>query len=578
MNRICHITEKMKDKRIFLVIFPMLNLLFMHYFFYFSDILEWTWTYSEIINLCGVVFDVSVLLIISQLIVGGRLKPALAITQIITMIWSFVNVMYGRFFFQYMSLSAIGEAHGLGDDLVINSVMSAFHWYDLFYLLSTICYIYIYRRTKPLILKKIQIIKLLVVPILSLLVTFMAYSAYHFVHPHYRNNWELYKFRAEEFLFDSVRGGTPNLAHFQTGCIRVALFEIYDMLHETTLTSEQRGQIEKYYGDHSMRITHHQRNHKIKNVIFILLESFLSDPIDLEVNGKEITPFLNSLKRDSNVYYNGNMISDIGCGESGDGQFIYMTGILPLKYKMTVGQVKDNMLPAMPKILKDKMGIRHTDIIFPTMPNLWQQADMNVAYGIDKAYSLTDIEGGISEETNDKDIFAYAAKTLNDSKDPFFSLILSVSTHSPYDRFVGEDLHISDVTISDEYKNYLNTCHYTDSQIRSYFDVLKSRGLYDSSLIVIASDHYAHLDMLNMIGRISNHTPLFIINGDICIEDAWKGEFHQLDTYTTIMDVLGIDQPWVGLGHTLIAPYENSVDATALNISEMIIEGDYFAE
>ena len=116
----------------------------------------------------------------------------------------------------------------------------------------------------------------------------MAYSAYHFVHPHYRNNWELYKFRAEEFLFDSVRGGTPNLAHFQTGCIRVALFEIYDMLHETTLTSEQRGQIEKYYGDHSMRITHHQRNHKIKNVIFILLESFLSDPIDLEVNGKEI--------------------------------------------------------------------------------------------------------------------------------------------------------------------------------------------------------------------------------------------------------------------------------------------------
>ena len=143
MNRICHITEKMKDKRIFLVIFPMLNLLFMHYFFYFSDILEWTWTYSEIINLCGVVFDVSVLLIISQLIVGGRLKPALAITQIITMIWSFVNVMYGRFFFQYMSLSAIGEAHGLGDDLVINSVMSAFHWYDLFYLLSTICYIYI---------------------------------------------------------------------------------------------------------------------------------------------------------------------------------------------------------------------------------------------------------------------------------------------------------------------------------------------------------------------------------------------------------------------------------------------------
>ena len=410
------------------------------------------------------------------------------------------------------------------------------------------------------------------------MISFMYYQLFVFVHPHYRNNWELYKFRAKEFLFDSVRGGTPNLAHFQTGCIRVALYEIYDMLHVTRLTAEQKNQIEDYYQDHSLRATHHQRNPNIKNVIFILLESFLSAPIDLKVDGKEITPFLNSLKRDSNVYYNGNMISDIGCGESGDGQFIYMTGILPLRYKMTVGQVKNNTLPAMPKILKEKLGIKHTEIIFPTMPNLWQQADMNVAYGIDHAYSLTDIVGYNSEEVDDKDIFAFAANNLNYSKVPFFSLILSVSTHSPYDRYVGEDLNVTDASLSNEYKNYLNTCHYTDCQIKKYFDELKSKGLYDSSLIVIASDHYAHLDMLNMVGQTSSHTPLFIINGDICFEDIWKGEFHQLDTYTTLMDVLAIDQPWVGLGHTLLTPYKSSVDATTLNISEMIIKGDFFNE
>ena len=113
----------------------------------------------------------------------------------------------------------------------------------------------------------------------------------------------------------------------------------------------------RYYSNHSKRSSNHQRNPNIKNVMFILLESFLSAPIDLEVDGKEITPFLNSLKRDSSVYYNGNMISDIGCGESGDGQFIYMTGLLPLKNKMTVGQVKDNTLPAFPIILKENLGI-----------------------------------------------------------------------------------------------------------------------------------------------------------------------------------------------------------------------------
>lgn len=561
-----------------LVLLIMLNLLFMHYYFYFNGYLEWVWMYTITINLCSVVFDISILIILLLLLFGGHLKTAFLFSYILTLIWSFVNVIYGRFFFQYMSWSAIGEAHGLGDNLVINSVMSAFHWYDMYYLMSVVCFAFFYRKTKSCRLNRYNWLQLISIPVLSLIMTFIIYSAYHFAHPHYRHNWDLYKFRTKEFLFDSVRGGTPNLAHFQTGCIRVAIFELYDMLHETTLSIEQRRQVEKYYKDHTMRITNHQRNPKIKNVIFILLESFLSAPIDLKVDGKEITPFLNSLKRDSNVYYNGNMISDIGCGESGDGQFIYMTGILPLKYKMTVGQVKDNRLPAMPIILKKKMGIKHTEIIFPTMPNLWQQADMNLVYGIDNAYSLTDIEGSNSEGTNDRNIFAYAAKSLDDSKVPFFSLILSLSTHSPYDKYMGENLNLIDNTLSDKYKNYLNTCHYTDNQIRQYFNELKLKGLFDSSLILIASDHYAHLDMLNMIGKVSNHTPLFIVNGDICKEKAWKGEFHQLDIYTTLLDVLAIDQIWVGLGHTLLAPYESSVDVTASNISEMIIEGDFFAE
>lgn len=577
MNRIFHITEKMKDKRIFLVFFPMLNLLFMHYFFYFSDILEWTWTYSEIINLCGVVFDVSVLLIISLLIVGGRLKPAFAITQIITLIWSFVNVMYGRFFFQYMSLSAIGEAHGLGDDLVINSVMSAFHWYDLFYLLSIICYIYIYRRTKPLILKKIQIIKLLVVPILSLFVTFMAYSAYHFVHPHYRNNWELYKFRAKEFLFDSVRGGTPNLAHFQTGCIRVAVYEIYDMLHVTKLTAEQRKQIENNYQDHSLRTTYHQRNPNIKNVIFILLESFLSAPIDMKVDGKEITPFLNLLKRDSSVYYNGKMISDIGCGESGDGQFIYMTGILPLRYKMTVGQVKNNVLPSLPKVLKQKRGIGKSIIISPTVPNLWQQAEMNSAYELTGAFWLEDIVGKRKSPIDDEMIFEFASNILEPTSEPFFSLVLSLSTHGPYNKFAGENYLGESSGMTQEYRNYLNSCHFLDKQLCAFFNVLQDNGLYDSSLIVIASDHYAHLDLLKMSGKITSHTPLFIIHGGISSNGVWKGEFHQLDVYTTLLDVLGIESEWKGLGHTLLSPaYKNSVDDSVYELSDLIIEGDYF--
>lgn len=573
-----HYLSNNRYKVLILLALPMLNLLFMHYFFYFNGVLEWTWAYSKVINLCGVTFDISVLFILSLLFLKGRFKPAIVITQVVTLLWSFVNVMYGKFFFQYMSLSAIGEAHGVGDGLVINSVISAFCWYDSFYLISAILFIVLYKKVGAHRINNRKIMQLLSLPVLSIILTFVAYSAYHFIHPHYRTNWELYKFRSKEFLFDSVRGGTPNLAHFQTGCIRVAIYELYDMFRVTELTVEQRKQIEDYYQDHSYRTTRHIRNPKIQNVIFILLESFLSAPIDLKVDGKEITPFLNSLKKDSNVYYNGNMISDIGCGESGDGQFIYMTGLLPLNYKMTVGQVKKNVLPSLPKVLKEKTGIKNTEISFPTMPNLWQQADMNIAYGIDNAYSLTDIVGYNKKNTDDKEIFDFAANTINVSKEPFFSLILSVSTHSPYDKYVGEDLGLTDNSYSSEYINYLCTCNYLDHQLQQYFLALKSKGVYDNTLIVIASDHNAHLDMLKMDGKISNHCPLFIVNGDIHHDDSWHGVFHQVDVYTTLLDVLAINQPWLGLGHSLLNPsFNNSVDNNAKCISELIIEGDYFA-
>ena len=51
----------------------------------------------------------------------------------------------------------------------------------------------------------------------------------------------------------------------------------------------------------------------------------------------------------------------------------------------------------------------------------------------------------------------------------------------------------------------------------------------------------------------------------------------QLDVFTTILDVLNINSKWRGLGHTILSPkYHNSVSDQVYQLSEMIIEGDYF--
>ena len=110
-----------------------------------------------------------------------------------------------------------------------------------------------------------------------------------------------------------------------------------------------------------------------------------------------------------------------------------------------------------------------------------------------------------------------------------------------------------------------------------FIGMIKKKDLYNHSLIVIAADHNAHLGLLNMENNISEHIPLFIINGNIDKNSAWGGEMRQLDVYTTILDILNIKSNWRGLGHTILSPnYHNSVNDQVYQLSEMIIEGDYF--
>ena len=129
----------------------------------------------------------------------------------------------------------------------------------------------------------------------------------------------------------------------------------------------------------------------------------------------------------------------------------------------------------------------------------------------------------------------------------------------------------------ESYRNYLIACHQVDRLLDRYFSHLKQIGMLDNSLIVIVSDHHAHMDALGMGEKITNELPLYIVNGNIDTDIAWKGQCNQLDVFTTILDVLNIDSEWKGLGHTLLSPeYENSVTPRIWDVSECIIEGDFF--
>ena len=150
--------------------------------------------------------------------------------------------------------------------------------------------------------------------------------------------------------------------------------------------------------------------------------------------------------------------------------------------------------------------------------------------------------------------------------------------HQPYVNEIDSTFDVYEEGYSASLNHYLNACHFTDRQLRKYFDSLKKLGLYTNSLIVIASDHHVGSGAIELPNSISNRRlPLFIINGGDDLKNAWTGECNQLDVYTTIMDLLNIRSTWLGLGHSLLSSgYNSSLTEKKWNISEWIIKSGYF--
>lgn len=560
----------------------VLNLLFMHAFFRYEGYLEiLPYVFSAPVNFFLTVFDVSLVLLLFLALSWGRLKLSLSVSFFVTLIWSFVNVFYGGFFFQYLPLSAIAEAGSLTDGLVIDSMLSGFRWLHCFYLISLLAFLVVLKRAPSVRLSLKMWLAAFSVPVVCLFMVFIIYTARHFAHPMMRHNMELYKNTLREAFVepDESKNSFPNRTRYHAGVVRILCSEFMDMFVERQLSQHEKEVIASVCSDKSGKCSGHKANKELKNVVFIVIESFLSAPSDLVIDGKEITPFLNSLKKDSAVYYNGHLSSNITIGESGDGQFIYMTGLLPLRHKPTVGEAKSKSLYALPKILKEHFGVKYAEIVLPTTTQMWQQEGMNAVYGIDRAYQNVDLVENRNQFLTDRQVFDLAMRTDKTSQQPFFSMVLTVDTHMPYREPVVQDFVLSDESYPETYRNYLIACHQVDRLIEAYFNDLKQKGIYDNSLIVILSDHHAHMYALEMGDKITQEIPLYIVNGDIDSSKAWKGKCNQLDVFTTILDVLGVDCEWKGLGRTLLTPdYINSVTPQKWDVSEWIIEGDYFGK
>lgn len=296
-----------------------------------------------------------------------------------------------------------------------------------------------------------------------------------------------------------------------------------------------------------------------RNVIFINAESIQGFVIGREVNGQEITPFLNKLVEDEDTYYFDNFFEQTGQGNTSDSEFLVENSLYPLSRGAVFFTHGGNTYHALPEILKEK-GYFST-VFHANNKSFWNRDGMYQSLKIDHFYDETAYEineaNSVGWGLKDKPFFEQSIKYLLGLEEPFYAKFITLTNHFPFE-LDEEDKSIEPYNSnSNTLNNYFPTVRYADEAMEEFFTLLKQSGIYDNSIIIIMGDHIGisanHNRAMSMyLGKEEitpydqvqlQKVPLFIH-----IPGHGKGEViskvaGQIDMKPTILSLLGIEHP-----------------------------------
>ena len=120
-------------------------------------------------------------------------------------------------------------------------------------------------------------------------------------------------------------------------------------------------------------------------------------------------------------------------------------------------------------------------------------------------------------------------------------------------------------------RDYLRCLRYADASIGRLVDGLRAQGLLDSTLLIIASDHH-----VNMYSGMKPARPIAFIAANSGHTEQIEDTVHQADVFPTVLDLLGVQATWRGVGHSMLGPQRGESDPRQATVSDSLLRSDYF--
>ncbi|HYF82164.1 MAG TPA: LTA synthase family protein [Clostridia bacterium] len=293
---------------------------------------------------------------------------------------------------------------------------------------------------------------------------------------------------------------------------------------------------------------------KDKNLIVIQVEALQEFVINRSISGQEITPNLNKLIKNS-LYFD-NYYTETAGGGTSDAELLSNASMFPAKEGSAYIRFSGNEYYSLAKRLKQE-GY-YASAMHAYKPGFWNRSVMYKTLGFDEFVNKNSLvqDEIVGMGLSDKSFFRQSLEQLEKYKEPYYSLLITLTSHYPFD---NDEKYYSKFDVG-EYKdtflgNYLESIHYADEALGEFIEGLEASGIMERSVLAIYGDHFAiPKDKKEYLGEFlglgvmddfnwvkQQKVPLIIhIPGN-----TYKGTKHiaggGVDFMPTILNVMGVD-------------------------------------
>ncbi|WP_391203152.1 LTA synthase family protein [Psychrobacillus sp. L4] len=499
---------------------------------------------------------------ISFLFRGKKKYTSLVIVYTLMSILLYANVVYYRFFSDFITLPTLFQTQNFGD--LGGSILTLLKPYDILFFVDV--FVMLYLRFSRKIQKETNRFgykKGIAIIVFALVVSLI--------------NLGLAEISRPQLL---TRGFDRNYIVKYLGMYNYSIYDSVETMKASSLRAladssditEVNNYIQSNYANPNAKYFGQAKG---MNVIYLHLESFQNFLINYKLNGEEVTPFLNSLTKDQNTMYFDNFFHQTGQGKTSDAEFMLENSIFGLPQGSAYITKAQNTYQAAPSILKD---YGYTSAVFHgNNGSFWNRNEIYKSFGFDHFYDASYYDTSSSKDMAeygllDKPFYEQSESLLSALLQPFYAKFITVGNHFPYN--MNQDLvtidkaQTGDASVDD----YFQTARYTDEAIEQVFNQLKELGLYDNTMIVLYGDHYGISDNHNKaMGQVMGkeitpyesanlqRVPLFIH-----VPGMKGGTNHtyggQTDLLPTLLHLLGIDtKQFVQFGSDLLSEEHNEI-------------------